>query len=70
MENWQEKPAGKHGFLQMKGDRFEFEDGTPVKFWDVSAHPAAVASATAATLGRVLRHRDTACLPAQDEPCR
>jgi hypothetical protein len=36
MENWQEKPAGKHGFLQMKGDRFEFEDGTPVKFWGVN----------------------------------
>jgi hypothetical protein len=32
MEDWQEKPAGKYGFLQMKGDQFEFEDGTPVKF--------------------------------------
>ncbi len=36
MEDWQEKPAGRHGFLQMKGDRFEFEDGTPVKFWGVN----------------------------------
>jgi len=36
MEAWQEKPAGKHGFLQMKGDRFEFEDGTPVEFWGVN----------------------------------
>ncbi len=36
MEDWQEKPAGGHGFLQMKGDRFVFEDGTPVKFWGVN----------------------------------
>ena len=36
MESWQEKPAGRHGSLQMKGDRFEFEDGTPVKFWGVN----------------------------------
>ncbi|MBM3241625.1 hypothetical protein FJZ31_35540 [Candidatus Poribacteria bacterium] len=28
-----EKPAGKHGFLTVQGDRFVFEDGTPVKFW-------------------------------------
>lgn len=33
MQDWLDKPAGKHGFLQMKGDRFVFEDGTPVKFW-------------------------------------
>jgi hypothetical protein len=32
-ENWLEKPAGKHGGLRMKGSRFVFEDGTPVKFW-------------------------------------
>lgn len=36
LEDWQEKPAGKHGFLQMKGDRFEFADGTPAKFWGVN----------------------------------
>ena len=30
-----EKPAGKHGFLRVKGDEFEFEDGTPAKFWGV-----------------------------------
>jgi len=35
MDDWQEKPAGKHGFLQMKGADFAFEDGTPVKFWAV-----------------------------------
>ncbi|MEA4890752.1 MAG: hypothetical protein VB070_14940 [Clostridiaceae bacterium] len=28
-----EKPAGKHGFLQAKGDAFIFEDGTPGRFW-------------------------------------
>jgi len=26
-----EKPAGKHGFLQVKGENFVFEDGTPAK---------------------------------------
>lgn len=30
-----EKPAGKHGFCRVKGDKFEFEDGTPAKFWGV-----------------------------------
>ncbi len=33
MSGWIEKPAGKHGFVQMKGDRLVFEDGKPVKFW-------------------------------------
>ncbi|REG88247.1 hypothetical protein [Algoriphagus antarcticus] len=28
-----DKPAGKHGFVVMKGDQLIFEDGTPVKFW-------------------------------------
>lgn len=32
-EDWLEKPAGKHGGVRMKGSRFVFEDGTPVKFW-------------------------------------
>ena len=30
-----ECPAGKHGFLQVDGDNFRFEDGTPGKFWGV-----------------------------------
>ena len=34
--DWQDAPAGRHGFLQMKGDRFEFEDGTPGRFWGVN----------------------------------
>ncbi len=27
------RPAGAHGFLQARGDRFVFEDGTPARFW-------------------------------------
>ncbi|MFP4015300.1 MAG: hypothetical protein ACLFVQ_14530 [Chitinispirillaceae bacterium] len=26
-------PAGKHGFLTVKDGRFEFQDGTPARFW-------------------------------------
>ncbi|NJK87730.1 MAG: hypothetical protein HC906_18885 [Bacteroidales bacterium] len=33
LSHWIEKPSGNHGFLEMKGDKFVFEDGTPVKFW-------------------------------------
>lgn len=33
MEDWLEKPAGKRGGVRMVGDKFQFEDGTPVKFW-------------------------------------
>jgi hypothetical protein len=29
-------PAGQHGFLQAKGDRMVFEDGTPALFWGVN----------------------------------
>ncbi|HYW95700.1 MAG TPA: hypothetical protein VE870_08940, partial [Bacteroidales bacterium] len=36
MSSWLDKPAGKHGFLDMEGDNFVFEDGTPVKFWGVN----------------------------------
>ncbi len=34
--HWLDAPAGKHGFLNMDGDHFSFEDGTPVKFWGVN----------------------------------
>lgn len=34
--NWLHKPAGKHGFVQIIGDKFEFEDGTIIKFWGVN----------------------------------
>lgn len=36
-----EKPAGKHGFLQAKGDNFFFEDGTKATFWGVNFNGAA-----------------------------
>ena len=36
MSDWLDKPAGKHGFLQITGKDFAFEDGTPVKFWGVN----------------------------------
>jgi hypothetical protein len=35
MNDWLEKPAGKHGGVRIVGDRFQFEDGQPVKFWGV-----------------------------------
>jgi hypothetical protein len=36
VNDWLERPAGKHGGVRMVKDRFEFEDGTPVKFWGVN----------------------------------
>ena len=36
-----EKPAGKHGFLQVKGENFVFEDGTPAKFWGTNFNSGA-----------------------------
>ena len=35
-----EKPAGKHGFLKVAGDRFVFEDGTVAKFWGTNFNSA------------------------------
>lgn len=28
-----EAPTGRHGFLKVAGERFAFEDGTPIRFW-------------------------------------
>lgn len=36
MSAWLDAPAGKHGFLTMKGKDYIFEDGTPIKFWGVN----------------------------------
>lgn len=36
MNEWLDKPAGVRGGVRMVGDRFEFEDGTPVKFWGIN----------------------------------
>lgn len=33
MDQWLDKPAGKHGAVLMKGDQLVFQDGTPIKFW-------------------------------------
>lgn len=33
MEDWLDKPAGKHGFVQIDSNRLVFENGIPVKFW-------------------------------------
>ena len=35
-----EAPAGKHGFLTVKGDKFVFEDGTVAKFWGANFNSA------------------------------
>jgi hypothetical protein len=43
MENWLDKPAGRHGGVRMKGDQFIFEDGAPIKFWGVCLSYAASA---------------------------
>ena len=36
-----ERPAGKHGFLKVQGEKFVFEDGTPGYFWGVCLNSAA-----------------------------
>jgi len=35
-----EKPAGRHGFLCVQGERFVFEDGTPARFFGAQLHRA------------------------------
>ena len=36
-----EKPAGRHGFLTVKGDKLVFEDGVEAKFWGTCFNSAA-----------------------------
>jgi len=36
-----EKPAGKHGFMKAVGEEFQFEDGTPARFWGVNINGGA-----------------------------
>lgn len=36
-----EKPAGKHGFLTVQGERFVFEDGAEGRFWGVNFNSGA-----------------------------
>lgn len=58
LDDWLEKPAGLHGGVRMVGDRFQFEDGTPVWFWGTnlsyreSAPDKAAAEETAARFAR------------------
>ena len=59
MIDWLDKPAGKHGGVRLAGDAFQFEDGTPVKFWGVNlafggncAPEKAIAEATAARFAK------------------
>ena len=33
MQSWLDKPAGTHGFMKVSGERFVFDDNTPVKLW-------------------------------------
>jgi len=35
-----EKPAGKHGFLKVEGDKFIFEDGAEARFWGTNFNSA------------------------------
>ena len=43
MDAWLDAPAGKHGFCQVKNDRFVFEDGTLAKFWGTNVATTNVA---------------------------
>jgi hypothetical protein len=58
MDDWLDRPAGKHGGVRMVKDGFAFEDGTPVKFWGVnlsytaSAPDRATADFTAARFAK------------------
>ncbi len=36
MSDWLDRPAGKHGFVQIDGDRFVFVDGQPIRFWGIN----------------------------------
>ncbi len=36
-----EKPAGKHGFLKVKDEKFVFEDGTEARFWGTNFNSGA-----------------------------
>lgn len=36
---WVEAPTGRHGFLQVRGEQFVFEDGKPIRFWGSHLEP-------------------------------
>jgi hypothetical protein len=53
--NKAEKPARKHGFLKAVQDRLEFEDGTPVRFWDTNLTASSLFLTTAYNVKRQAR---------------
>ena len=36
MKHWLDTPAGRHGFVNMKGSGLYFDDGRQIKFWGVN----------------------------------
>lgn len=36
LSRWLDPPAGKHGFLGVKGEQFVFENGVEIRFWGVT----------------------------------
>ena len=59
MDDWLDKPAGKHGGVRMVDDHFQFEDGTRVKFWGTNlayAEPAPEHAAGEDTAKRFARY--------------
>jgi hypothetical protein len=36
LDDWLDRPAGKHGGVRMVKDHFAFTDGAPVKFWGIN----------------------------------
>ena len=43
-EEWLDKPAGRHGGVRLRSDRFVLEDGTPIRFWGTNLSYGASAS--------------------------
>ena len=37
-----EAPAGKHGFLKVRNDKFVFTDGTEARFWGVNMNSGSI----------------------------
>ena len=56
-----EKPAGNHGFLTVRGDRFVFEDGTPVRFWGTNLNSGAAFPEKPYAEGLAKRHASYGC---------
>ena len=53
--NAPEKPAGKHGFLRVIGDKLAFEDGTPARFWGTNLTAYALVATSRETVERQAR---------------